>query len=508
MFFTKLRKTDKKALYFGAPEAEAESLPNSRVFLSDVYEDHHDLHTELASEKFIVVGRKGSGKSAFAEYTYLLSQNEPNIFCKFIRQDVVSLEKLVQIGKGDENKISKDQLFKWLIYTNLLSLFFKNEAIKDAPDFNLLKEFLKKNSGFIDINKGEILELVKKYNFEINIEQFKRFFKGKLGGDIQIKESRAPFYKLIPHLETVIINILNSNFEKINKNEYIIFFDDLDIGFNADSEESLLTIMELLRASKHVNNNIFAKNGISAKVVILIRDDVERTLSSQGADIAKIFSSYSTRLDWYQDEYQSLDKESSIGLKKLVERRTRYAFEKAGMKHQKSSAWDSLIDDDFSPKSSFKYISDHTYLRPRDFILLLKPLESGEYEIPLNKYYVNNLIGLYASELIKELTNELSSFYSVIQIQNIWEALKEINDVYDCSYEHAKNIFEKYFKNTDVSILLDDLFDRSIIGNVNAITGHIKFVYRISKKEATNYKLNEKECIKVHSGVKVYLERR
>ena len=73
MFFNGLRKKDKTALYFGAPEAEAESLPNSRVFLSDVYEDHHDLHTELASEKFIVVGRKGSGKSAFAEYTYLLS---------------------------------------------------------------------------------------------------------------------------------------------------------------------------------------------------------------------------------------------------------------------------------------------------------------------------------------------------------------------------------------------------------------------------------------------------
>lgn len=476
MFFNGLRKANKAALYFGAPEAEAESLPNSRVFLSDVYEDHHDLHTELASEKFIVVGRKGSGKSAFAEYTYLLSQNEPNIFCKFIRQDVVSLEKLVQIGVGNEEKISKEQLFKWLIYTNLLSLFFKNEAIKDAQEFNLLKEFLKKNSGFIDINKGEILELVKKYNFEINIEQFKRFVRGKIGTDIQIKESRAPFYKLIPHLETVIVDILNSEFEKSNKNEYVIFFDDLDIGFNADSEDSLLTIMELLRASKHVNNNIFAKNGISAKVIILIRDDVERILSSQGADIAKIFSSYSTRLDWYQDEYQSLDKEDSIGLKKLVERRTRYAFERAGINFKNNAAWDSLIDDDFSPKSSFKYISDHTYLRPRDFILLLKPLESGQYEIPLNKYYVNNLIGLYATELIKELTNELSSFYSGTQIQNILEALKEVNNVYDCSYKQAKIIFEKYFKDTDVSTLLNDLFDRSIIGNVNAITGHIKFV--------------------------------
>ncbi len=47
MFFGNRGKNSKTALYFGAPEAEAESLPSSRVALSDVYEDHHDLHHEL-----------------------------------------------------------------------------------------------------------------------------------------------------------------------------------------------------------------------------------------------------------------------------------------------------------------------------------------------------------------------------------------------------------------------------------------------------------------------------
>lgn len=64
------------------------------------------------------------------------------------------------------------------------------------------------------------------------------------------------------------------------------------------------------------------------KAIILIRDDVERMLSSRGADIAKIFSSYATRLDWYQEEQNS---ENDTGLKKLVERRSKYAFEKAGI---------------------------------------------------------------------------------------------------------------------------------------------------------------------------------
>ncbi|WP_180058128.1 hypothetical protein [Acinetobacter sp. YH12227] len=109
---------------------------------------------------------------------------------------------------------------------------------------------------------------------------------------------------------------------------------------------------------------------------------------------------------------------------------------------------------------------------------------------------------------MKELTNELSSFYTSVQIQNIFEALKEINDVYDCSYDRAKEIILQNCKDVDPIVLLKDLFERSIIGNVHSEKGYVKFVYRISNKDTTNYKLNESECIIVHSGVKIYLDRR
>ncbi|MDK4792288.1 MAG: hypothetical protein OC189_09640 [Acinetobacter sp.] len=505
VFGSFIKNKHKKALYFGSPEAEAESLPSSRVMLSAVYEDHHDLFNELSHEKFIVVGRKGAGKSAFAEYTYWLAKNDPNIFCSFIRQDVVRLEELVQINEG-LNGSTKEHLFKWLIYTNILKLIFKNEAANVAKELSLLKEFLKKNSGFIDINKGEITDLAKKYNFEVNVEQFKRFFTTKIGKEIQFKESRAPYYKLLPHLETVIISVLNSKIEVDNSNSYVIFFDDLDINFNSDDEKSVDTLLNLLRTTKHINNNVFSKNNINAKAVILIRDDVERMLSSRGADIAKVFSSYATRLDWYQED-QGV--EDDIGLKKLVERRSKYAFEKAGLNINGVSAWDSLImPNEFNPKTSFKYISDHTFLRPRDFILLFKPLETGQYEIPLNKYNTNSLIGIFSAELVKELSNELSSFYSERQITNIFESLKEINSIYNCSYNAASRIISRNCPDIDQRALLVDLFDRSIIGNINPSNNFVKFKHRISSRDINNYKLNEDEYIIVHTGIKIFIEKR
>lgn len=509
MVFNRFSKKQSAALFLGAPEAEAESLPTSKVSLSDVYEDHHDLFGELSNEKFIVVGRKGCGKSAFAEYAYALAKTDANLFCSFIRQDVVNMETLVQIGAVEGNVMhSKEYLFKWLIYTHILKLFFDNEAAQQASEFNLLKTFLNKNSGYIDIDKGEIIELVKKHNFEVSIEQFKRFFKGKYGHDIQIKESRAPYYKLLPHLEKVVVSVLQSRLNIHNENTYVVFFDDLDIGFNVDNQNSVDTLINLLRTAKYVNNNVFAKNNVLAKAIILIRDDVERMLSPLGADIAKIFSSYSTRIDWYQDEYTNKDRENELGLKKLIEKRAQKAFNHACIPMNKGTAWESLIDDDFSPKTSFKYICDHTYIRPRDLLLFFKPLETGRFEIPLTKHSINNLLGQYASELVKELNNELSSFYSHIQIQNIFDSLRLINKQYNCTHENAKKIIEEYCNDIDADTLLEDLFYRSLIGTVEKSTSYVKFRHKLSKKDVADYHLNKDDYIMVHSGLKIYLQNR
>ena len=509
MVFKSFIRKERNAIYIGAPEAEGESLPTSKVHLRDVYEDLHNLYDELSNEKYILIGRKGCGKSAFAEYTYLSAIDHPNLFCSFVSQDNMSLERLVQLGKEHDSEHTKDHLFKWLIYTNIIKMFFENAAAAQADGYKLLQEFLKKNSGYIDINTGEIVELIKKHSFEINIEQFKRFFKGKFNTDVQIKESRAAFYKLIPHLEKVVVEVLTSKLNTENENSYALFFDDLDIDFDANNKNSTDTLIQLIRTSKHVNNTVFAKNHAAAKVVILIRDDVERLLSTQAADMSKIFSSYATRLSWYEDEYSGKADENNLSIKKMINKRIANAFHQANLEIRNPSApWESLIDDDFSPKTSFKYICDHTLIRPRDLILFFKPLESGHYSIPLKKSDVNQLLGQYSAELVKELSNELSSFYTHIQIQNIFDALKEISSKYGCTYIEASEFIQSNCSNLQSDKLLQELYDRSIIGGTNGTSGYAHFKHRTSKRDAHEYKLDPNGLVIVHSGVSINLRNR
>lgn len=134
-------------VFLGAPEAEAEATTHSRVSLVDVYEDFHNLLPELSGEKFMIVGRKGAGKSAFAEYVCARSKAEPNLFARFIRASEFHIEKTIQQGQQADAVINSESFFLWLIYTNILHLFAHNAAIRDNKEYELLRQFLKKNSG-------------------------------------------------------------------------------------------------------------------------------------------------------------------------------------------------------------------------------------------------------------------------------------------------------------------------------------------------------------------------
>lgn len=505
----------KQSIYLGAPEAEAETSSHSRVQLLEVYEDYHSLMEQLSYEKFIIVGRKGSGKSAFAEYIYLLAQNEANLFSSFIRKDKVNLEHLVQLGGETGYDLKRDQLFKWLIYTNLIKLFSFNEAVASNRDYELLRQFIKKNTGFIEIDRNQVDELVKKHGFEVNIDALRRFIKGKINGSFEFKESRAPFFKLIPHLEDVILKVMKSQDEKNNENSYAIFFDDLDIGFNIKNQGSVENIVELLRTCKNINNDVFGKNNINAKAYVLMRDDFEKYISSRYADTAKIFSSYSVQIRWYQDEVYRTGNETDLNIRKFINKRIAYAFGNEGLEFDKKDPWYSLVDisNDNRGKSAFKYIIDHTLYRPRDLLLLFSPLEGGTYSTPLDRDAIKALLDQYADKLVKELKNELSSFYSEHEIEQIFIALGEITkkagfgEDAGISRADALTIIESCIKTENPAQVLEDLFNRSMIGAKES-SGPYKYKCREPIGSAAQYKILHNDRIVVQYAIRDYVSDR
>ncbi len=508
MLFEKLFTTPQRPqVFLGAPEAEAESTAQSRMSLVDVYEDFHNLLPELSGEKFMIVGRKGAGKSAFAEYVCARSQTEPNLFAQFIKASEFHIEKAIQLGLQAGVEIDSESFFLWLIYTNILRLFAHNEAMQDKKEYDLLRQFLQKNSGYINIKDFEIKELIEKHGFEVSIEQFKRFFRLAFNKNIEIKSERAPYYKLLPHLEEVIVKVLCTSTERSNGNAYVLFFDDLDVWFSAANQASADSLISLIRACRRVNNDIFGKKSIRAKAVILLRDDIESYLASRYADSAKMFSSYSSRINWYQEEYVSNpDHEDELNLKKFINRRIIYAFDKSGLKCERKDPWSALVSQSISDRSSFKHVVNQTLFRPRDILLFFKPLENGNFKFPLSRHEINALVDSYAEELAKEVKSELSSFFSDIQVETIFIALSAMSKTPQ-TYSQALSIIEDHCKDVSGIELLEYLFDRSIIGTSDT-KGWYWFKCRQPISSSTPLQLNKSQQIVVQYGIKGYVSRR
>ncbi|MGI2820060.1 P-loop ATPase, Sll1717 family [Vibrio fluvialis] len=515
MFKELARKQSEQSgrVFLGAPEAEAEAGYNSQMPLDSVYKDYCGLIPGLAHERFLVVGRKGTGKSAFAEHICSIAKNEPNMFAKFIRQSDVSLEGIVQSGLENGYELEKENLYKWLILTNILKLFSDNYAAKESNDYILLEQFLKRNSGYIDVRESEVKELVKKQGFDVNISYLKRFFTSKLNRSIEIKQEKAPFYKLIPHLMEVLVKVLTSPYEKENKNSYVLFFDDLDIGFDAQNPSSIDSLVSLIRVSKEINNELFSKNSIDAKVVLLLRDDISKRIAALKTDTAKIFSSYSVDINWYQDEYTIKDSDNDLYIKKFINDRIKYSFKEENLDCDKFDPWSSLVEEPFKNngdynKSSFKYILDHTFFRPRDLLLFFKPLSLHAYNLPLNKRDINQLIGLYCEEVINELKNELSCFYTPSEVSGIFssfgcifsESQKSKGNT-SISYKEAVKIINEHCSTVSAETLLKDMFERSLIGSV-APNGHFYFKHR--EPRTTKYELKVGDAVTVQHSLRVY----
>lgn len=490
-------------IFLGAPEAEAESTTQSRVSILDVYEDYHKLVPALMTEQFIVIGRKGSGKSAFAEFVSAKAKLMPNLFSKFVRASEFQIEKAIQIVPGKENSVDTESFFLWLIYANVLKLFANNEAIKEDKSYELLRQFLKKNSGYIDIKDFEIKNLVEKHGFDVSIEQFKRFFRLKMDRNLEIKSERASFDKLLPHLEEVIVAALSSDSERANDNSYSIFFDDLDVWFNASSKESADSLVSLIRACRRVNNTVFGANDIKAKAVILLRDDIESYISDRYADTAKILSSYSVKINWYHEDYSGADLENELSLKRFINRRIALAFRKAGKSFEAADPWASLVGEIVGEGSSFKHVVNKTLFRPRDLLLFFKPLESGAYKFPLNRRDIHTLSISYARELAKEVKNELSSFYSSVQIENIFGAISELAKN-KTSYSDALGVIESHCKDVVPRDVLEDLFVRSIVGSSDKY-GRFSFKCREPVGATDPAKLDKDKFVVVQYGIKDYV---
>jgi hypothetical protein len=363
---------------------------------------------------------------------------------------------------------------------------------------------LNKNRGYVDLDKSQITEIRKESAFRVDITYFKRFFKAWFGEKVGITAQDPEFYRIIPSLRRSVSSIIMSKEKYLKNNEYILIFDDLDVGFNPKNKNDIDLLSTLIRTAREYNNELFQSEGVNSKIFILLREDIKKVLMDRTPDSKKIFSSYSVNIDWYEHR-QLKENEDRVKLKRFINRRIELAFDRKGVKYDDEDQWSSLVDNfNVGKKSNFKWVVDHTFYRPRDLILLFRNISDKDWELPIKKGRMEDLIVDYTDHVIEELRNELSLHFSHKEITSIFSSLNKISSSYTFNYQKMSETLEDHGFDGDCSRVLNILFDYSVIGNIDS-EGHVELRHREGSGE--RYSPDRDESFILHYPVETYFKR-
>ncbi len=414
----------------GKDEAEQDEKLKDYFLKTDSY------NKALSGEKTIIIGRKGSGKSAIFK---LLSDelSHENVIVIKITPDQYSWSALKDY---QEKGILPEQA-----NTNAWKLTILSAIVWKLNDLGLISN-KSKLKDYYNFMKDSFTPNKNKDNWFFNIvNKVKSLLKGIKTQWISFEDtpSVATPLKIIEEIRTLLINELQYFQADIR-----VIIDRLDDSWDA-SEESKNIIIGLLKASNELNS--ITKNRI--KIITFLRSDIYDNLFFDDQD--KLRQNEET-LFW--------DAES---LKKIIIERVRVSLD---LKDSEEDIWKSLFSEKLyrSRAKAEKYIIDRTFKRPRDMLSFVrfcisqaikkghKQIESEDTRMAEEENYspskYKDLIIEYKKQLpfIKELLDSFSGCSHRLTQDNL---TKHISKFYD----------DNNFKGNP-KIMINNLFVMGVIG--------------------------------------------
>lgn len=130
-----------------------------------------------------------------------------------------------------------------------------------------------------------------------------------------------------------------------------------------------------------------------------------------------------------------------------------------------------------------------------------------ELILPISSSDINTLLmDKYVMNMVSDIKGELSVNYSSKEIEQIFYALREClgKDRDPFTYEKLYEELEKSGFENNIQVIIEDIFDYSLIGNFNA-AGNVNFKYRESNGRTVI--MNREEKFILHYVLQVFFRR-
>lgn len=400
----------------------------------------------ISKEKYLILGRKGTGKTILAEFIYKKMVDTPNCFCEICSYKEFKFHELLILKSDDISPNEYIAIWEWVLLIELGKLCIKDENISDNNLKKRLKDFIFKNFLSLDIDSNKVLEVTK----ENKIEGEALF----LGAEhaVHTRYSKGSYLNYLESLREVVLGLLQKT-----QSKYLLILDELDDRFRAEPIY-INSIISLIKSTDKLNLKMNDLR-IDGKIMLLLRSDIYSILNDP--DLNKIKVDNSILIDWGR-----ASRRDSPLFDLIFAKIKRSAPPLA--QYSKDDLFSLLFPQDVNRIPPEQFLLERTFFRPRDVITYLNMIIE---KYPNTQYFgykgFFELLPQYSEYFFQEIKNELSGHMPDAEIDESTLILKQFNRPY-FTYKGIKEYYEKnksLYSNIDIGRSLNTLFKFSIIGN-------------------------------------------
>lgn len=432
-------------LYFGSDDAERDKKLD---FLNKVFLQTSLYKRAMQGFSELIIGRKGTGKSAICLMLKDAFNKENNVSTLYITPKDFSASKLKKLKTEalDENN---SYVLSWkyaLLIKVALSILNTDadtiEKKQNHKDIKLIKRFLLEN--------GEI-QIPFHYKILNSIKNISRLsFKVPwLEGQIEAKSGsiQEELSSSLNKFENLVNNILTS----IPGYKIVIFLDRIDEVWNRTAESKLI-IIGIIKAVHELNSEFKAIH-----IILFLRSDIYDILNFDDGDK---FRSLEERINWTPED-----------LKFMISTRGKISL---GLtESDPNKLWDIIFSSRVGHQSSFEYIKDRTMNRPRELIQFCNHALKIAQDAGHNFITAEDILSSekqYSEWKLNDLKSEYSVQYPFLDgLFGVFQGFKQkfLKDKFKSRYEEVKEKLERQHPDLEsmtVNSILQTLYNISFLG--------------------------------------------
>lgn len=474
---------------FGAIDADADDL------LRECFQDHPAYLQALRFERFLVLGRKGSGKTAI--FKRFLTEREPDLLAyghSFDDYPWQHHDLQAQTGVPEERRYFHS--WKYLILVGLAKLLLNQDRSQPWSQQALdsgaaLEDFVVDSYGSRDPDLRQLFSPDKELRFK---GALRLPFIELSGERLRVRELPVHVQDVNRAIQEHVVAVLNP------AKRYYVCFDQLDLGFTTTQPEYVQRLIGLILAARDLFLGAH-DSGKQLNVIVFLRDDIYQDL--QFEDKNKITENFATYVQWSESG-------GDLTLKRLMESRFTTVIGPSG----DPVSWEDVFDETKempSRQKKYRHICDRTFLRPRDMIrfcnevLAVYKAQGGAADGKFDNTAVHAARDGYSEYLLNELDDEIAKhaphYKEYLEVIKELGALQFSADSFRSAWERRKSLAD-----LDASDGLNELFEFSVVGYLKpgGRGGGSEYVWRYLDPRA---RFNPSaDTYRVHPGFKEALD--